>query len=62
MIYASWSRKRRRNRQESQGSPARKRKAGLDQAWGMESARPMIRMTRKRTANRSECWGSGCCL
>lgn len=57
MIYASWSRRRRRNRQESLGSPARKRKGGLDQVWWMESARPMRRKTRKKMANRSECWG-----
>lgn len=52
MIYASWSRRRRRSRQESLGSPTRKRKAGLDQAWGMESERPVIRMTRKKMENR----------
>lgn len=57
MTYASWSRRRRRNRQGSPRSPARKRKAGLDQARAMENARPMRRMTRKRTANRSECRG-----
>jgi hypothetical protein len=52
MIYASWSKRRKRSRQESLGSLARKKKAGLDQAWGMESAKPMIRMTRKKTVNR----------
>lgn len=57
MIYASWSRRRRRNRQESLGSPARKRKGGLDQPWWMESGRPMRRKTRKKMANRSERWG-----
>lgn len=53
MICASWSRSRRRSRQESLGSPARKKKVGPDQAWGTESARPMRRTTRKKTANRS---------
>lgn len=53
MIYASWSRRRRRSRQESLGNPARRRKAGLDQAWWMESVRSMRRKTRKKMANRS---------
>jgi len=62
MICGSWSRRRRRSRQESLGSPTRKRKAGSDQAWVMESARPTKRMTRKKMANRSQCWGFWRCL
>lgn len=57
MIYASWSKRRKRNSQESLESPARKRKAEWDQARWMGSARPMRRKTRRKMANRSECWG-----
>lgn len=56
MIYVSWSRRRRTNRRESLESPVRKKKAGLEQAWVMENARLVIRMTRRKMASRSDWW------
>lgn len=58
MISASWSRRRRRNRQESLGSLARKRKDGLEQALGTGSVKRTTRMRRRKTASRSERWAS----